>query len=244
MYKDQDKTTGLSKAHSRTGAHQVEMDMGLRAYMLKIYNYMTLGLGITGVIAYFVARDESLVMAIMGNPILFWGLIIAQFGAVIFLSARVTKMSTRAAQLTFFAYAALTGLTLSGLFAAYTFESLARVFFITAGTFGAMSLYGYTTKRDLTGLGSFMFMGLIGVVIASVVNLFVQSSALMFMISVVGVLVFVGLTAYDTQKLKLMYKHVGQSELAENYAVIGALTLYLDFLNLFIFLLRFLGDRR
>lgn len=229
---------------SKTRAQGAEMDMGLRAYMLKIYNYMALGLGVTGVIAYFVASDESLVMAIMGNPILFWGLVIAQFGAVIFLSARITKMSTRTAQLTFFAYAALTGLTLSGLFAAYTFESLARVFFITAGTFGAMSLYGYTTKRDLTGLGSFAMMGVIGLVIASVVNIFVQSSALMFLISIVGVLAFVALTAYDTQKLKQMYYQVGQSELAENYAVVGALTLYLDFLNLFIFLLRLLGDRR
>ncbi|NCP62444.1 MAG: Bax inhibitor-1/YccA family protein [Alphaproteobacteria bacterium] len=229
---------------SKTRSQSAERDMGLRAYMLKIYNYMTLGLGITGVIAYFVARDESLVAAIMGNPVLFWGLVIAQFGAVIFLSARVTKMSTRTAQLTFFAYAALTGLTLSGLFAAYTFESLARVFFITSGTFGAMSLYGYTTNRDLTGLGSFLFMGLIGVIIASVVNMFIQSSALMFLISVIGVLVFVGLTAYDTQQLKKMYYHVGHSELAENYAVVGALRLYLDFINLFIYLLRFLGDRR
>tara|TARA_R110002095_G_scaffold216345_1_gene213198 strand:- start:2119 stop:2841 length:723 start_codon:yes stop_codon:yes gene_type:complete len=240
MNNDHDSAIRTSKSRSQ-GA---EIDRGLRAYMLKIYNYMTLGLGVTGVIAYFVASDQSLVTAIMGNPILFWGLIIAQFGAVIFLSARITKMSTRTAQLTFFAYAALTGLTLSGIFAVYTFESLARVFFITAGTFGSMSLYGYTTKRDLTGLGSFAIMGVIGLIIASVVNIFVQSSALMFLISIVGVLAFVALTAYDTQKLKQMYYHVGQSELAENYAVVGALRLYLDFLNLFIFLLRLLGDRR
>ncbi len=230
----------------RTGSQsrQGDKDMGLRAYMLKIYNYMALGLGITGVIAYFVAGSEQLLMAIMGNQILFWGLIIAQFGAVIFLVTRVTKMSTKAAQLTFWGYAALTGLTLSGIFAAYTSESLARVFFITAGTFGAMSLYGYTTKRDLTGMGSFLRMGLIGLIIASVVNIFMQNSALMFLTSVIGVLIFVGLTAYDTQKLKHMYYQIGQSELAENYAVVGALTLYLDFINLFLFLLRFMGDRR
>ena len=230
----------------RTGSQsrQGEMDMGLRAYMLKIYNYMALGLGITGVIAYYVASNENLLMAIMGNQILFWGLIIAQFGAVMFLVSRVSKMSTRAAQLTFWGYAALTGLTLSGVFAAYTFESLARVFFITSGTFGAMSLYGYTTKRDLTAMGSFLMMGLMGLIIASVVNIFIQSSALMFLTSVLGVLIFVGFTAYDTQKLKHMYYQVGHTELAENYAVVGALTLYLDFINLFLYLLRFMGDRR
>jgi len=223
---------------------RADVDQGLRAYMLKIYNYMALGLGITGVIAYFVASNEQLLTAIMGNPILFWGLFIAQIGAVVYLSARITKMPTRTAQIIFFAYAALSGLTFSGIFAAYTFESLARVFFITSITFGAMSLYGYTTKRDLTGFGSFLIMGVIGLIIASVVNIFLQSSALMFITSLLGVLIFVGLTAYDTQKLKLMYSQVGQSDLAENYAVIGALTLYLDFINLFIFLLRFMGDRR
>lgn len=230
----------------RTGSKSStnEMDMGLRAYMLKIYNYMTLGLGITGVIAYFVARDPALVGAIMGNKLLFWGLVIAQFGVVIFLVTRIQHMSTRTAQLTFWGYAALTGLTLSGVFAAYTFESLARVFFITAGTFGAMSLYGYTTKRDLTGFGSFLMMGLIGIIIASLVNLFIQSSALMFITSLLGVLIFVGLTAYDTQKLKAMYYEIGHMSISENYAVVGALTLYLDFINLFVYLLRFLGDRR
>ncbi len=232
-----------SSVHSRS-ASRTDVDQGLRAYMLKIYNYMTIGLGITGVIAYFVASNEQLLMAIMGNPILFWGLFIAQIGAVVYLSARITKMPTRTAQITFFAYAALSGLTFSGIFAAYTFESISRVFFITSITFGAMSLYGYSTKRDLTGMGSFLMMGVIGLVIASVVNMFLQSSALMFITSLLGVLIFVGLTAYDTQKLKLMYYQVGQSDLAENYAVIGALKLYLDFINLFIYLLRFMGDRR
>ena len=223
---------------------KADMDQGLRAYMLKIYNYMGLGLGITGVIAYFIASNETLLAAIIGNPIMFWGLFIAQIGAVIYLSARITNMSTKTAQLVFFGYAALTGLTFAGVFAAYTFESIARVFFITSATFGAMSLYGYTTKRDLTGLGSFLFMGLIGVIIASVVNMFIQSSALMFITSVLGVLIFVGLTAYDTQQLKLMYRQVGNTALAENYAIVGALRLYLDFINLFIYLLRFMGERR
>lgn len=233
-----------SAIRSGSQSQGAEMDMGLRAYMLKIYNYMTLGLGITGVIAYYVASNEALLMAIMGNQILFWGLIIAQFGAVIFLVSRIQKMSTRTAQLTFWAYAALTGLTLSGVFAAYTYESIARVFFITSGTFGAMSLVGYTTKRDLTAMGSFLMMGLIGVIIASVVNIFIQSSTLMFITSVLGVLIFVGLIAYDTQKLKHMYYQVKDSELAENYAVVGALTLYLDFINLFLFMMRLLGVRR
>lgn len=220
-----------------------EIDLGLRSYMLKIYNYMTLGLGITGVVAYAVAQSPSL-MATLYNSGVFFMLIIAQLAAVFFLSFRVAKMSTTTAQVTFWAYAALTGLTLSSIFVIYTAESLARVFFITAGTFGAMSLYGYTTKRDLSGLGSFLFMGLIGLIIASLVNLFIESSALMFITSVIGVLIFTGLTAYDTQNLKAMYYEIGQSSLSENFAIIGALRLYLDFINLFLYLLRFLGDRR
>lgn len=223
---------------------RAEMDQGLRAYMLKIYNYMTLGLGITGVIAYGVFSSEALLTVILGNPIMFWGLVIAQLGIVVYLSARIEKIHPQTAKLLFFGYAALTGLTFSSIFVAYTMDSIARVFFISAATFGSMSLYGYTTKRDLTGMGSFLFMGLIGVVIASVVNLFVASSALGFVISVVGVLVFVGLTAYDTQQLKLMYRHVGGTAMGENYAVVGALRLYLDFINLFIMLLRLMGDRR
>ncbi len=223
-----------------TGA-RADIDQGLRNFMLRIYNHMTLGLGITGLVAYFIAANESLIMAVMTNPILFWGLIIAQLGMVIYLSARVHKMAAKTALLVFLGYAALSGVTFSVYFVAYTMQSIAQVFFITAGTFAAMSLVGYTTKRDLTGLGSFLFMGLIGVVIASVVNIFLQSSMLMFITSVIGVLVFVGLIAYDTQKLKLMYNQFGHNE---NIAVSGALTLYLDFINLFIMLLRLMGERR
>ena len=220
-----------------------DVDTGLRDYMLKIYNYMTLGLGITGVIAYVIGNNPVLLSTIFGSGMQ-WLLIIAQFGLVLYLSARIHKMPTKTAQVLFFLYSVLTGLTFSALFMAYTFESLARVFFITSSLFGSMSIYGYVTKRDLTGMGSFLFMGLIGLIITSVVNMFLQSSVLMFITSVIGVLIFTGLTAYDTQKLKHMYYQVGNSELAENYAVSGALTLYLDFINLFLYLLRFLGNRR
>ena len=215
-----------------------EMDMGLRAYMLKIYNYMALGFSVTGVVAYFVTSNEQLLMAIMSTTILFWGLIIAQFGSVIFFAYRIKKMSPRVAQLTFWGYAALTGLAFSVVFAAYTFESLARVFFITAGTFGTMSLYGYISKRNLIGISSLWMMGVVGLIIAAVVNIFMQSNALMFVTSVLGVLMFVVLTAYDTKKLKHMYYHVCQSELTGSYAIVGALTLRLDFINLFFYCLR------
>ncbi len=224
----------------RSGA---DIDVGLRDYMLKIYNYMTLGLGITGLISYVVASSPVIVNAIFSSG-LQWLLLIAQFGLVVFLTARINRISTKKAQLLFLVYSAVTGLTFSSLFMLYTFESLARVFFITASLFGSMSIYGYTTKKDLTGMGSLLFMGLLGLIITSVVNVFLQSSALMFVTSVVGVLIFTGLTAYDTQKLKHMYYQVGNSDLAENYAVSGALTLYLDFINLFLYLLRFMGNRR
>jgi FtsH-binding integral membrane protein len=220
-----------------------DIDVGLRNYMLKIYNYMGVGLALTCVIAYMVSNNASL-MHTLTQTGFYWILLIAQLGLVFFLSFRVTKMSAATAQLTFWAYAALTGVTFSVLFMVYTSESMTRVFFITAGTFGAMSVWGYTTKRDLTAMGSFLIMGLIGLIIASIVNLFLHSSALMFITSALGVLIFVGLTAYDTQKIKQMYYQVGQTALSENFAILGALTLYLDFINLFLYLLRFLGDRR
>ena len=219
------------------------IDQGLRTYMLGIYNHMTIGLVVTGVIAFLTASNTTLLQYIYGTP-LQWVVMLAPIGMVFFLSARIHKLQASTAKLLFWIYSALMGLSLSYIFIAYTGASVARVFFISAGTFAAMSLYGYTTNRDLTGWGSFLFMGLIGLIIASVVNLFIGSSALDFAVSVIGVLVFTGLTAYDTQKIKHMYNEFDTTEVASKKSIIGALNLYLDFINLFLMLLRLLGDRR
>ena len=227
---------------SRGAVSQAEIDEGLRAYMLRVYNYMVSGLALTGVVAFGVASTPVLFNAIFGTP-LAWVVMLAPLGVVFYLSARMHKMSFAAAQGWFWVFAGLMGVSLATIFVAYTGTSIARVFFITAGTFAGMSLYGYTTKRDLTGLGSFLFMGLIGIIIASLVNLFLASSALHFAISVIGVLIFVGLTAYDTQKIKEMYAESDGTETMGKKAVMGALRLYLDFINLFLMLLRLFGSR-
>lgn len=219
-----------------------EIDEGLRAYMLRVYNYMTTGLALTGLVAYLVAATPSLYNAIYGTPLV-WVIMLAPLGVVLLLSARIHKMSFSAAQTTFWIYAGLVGLSLATVFVVFTGASIARVFFITAGTFAAMSLYGYTTRRDLSRLGSFLMMGLIGVVIAAVVNMFIASTMLQFLISVVGVIVFVGLTAYDTQAIKEMYLESDSSEVSGKKAVMGALRLYLDFINLFVMLLYLFGNR-
>ena len=235
---------------------QVVIDEGLRAYMLKVYNYMTTGLLLTGLVAYFFGK-ASIVTGEMGEIVgvtsigallfsspLKWVVMLAPLGFVFYLSAKINKMSVSSAQITFWIFSAIMGLSLASIFIVYTQASIARVFFISSGTFAAMSLYGYTTKKDLTKLGGFLFMGLIGIIIASLVNLFFQSSALHFAISVIGVLVFVGLTAYDTQSIKNMY-YAGDSEsVGGKKALMGALRLYLDFINLFIMLLRLFGQRR
>ena len=231
-----------NKTATRT-VDAAEIDVGLRAYMLKVYNYMGSGLLLTGIVASATYSTPALYNAIFGTW-LAWVVILAPLALVFFLSARIDRMSASAAQTSFWVFAVLMGLSLSTLFAAYTGVSIARVFFITAATFGAMSLYGYTTKRDLSGFGSFLFMGLIGVVIASLVNLFLQSSALQFAISVIGVLVFVGLTAYDTQRIKEVYIESDSDETMGKKAIMGALRLYLDFINLFIMLLHLFGQRR
>lgn len=218
------------------------IDQGLREYMLRIYNYMASGLALTGIIAYLGYRTD-IYTAIAGSPLM-WVVMLAPLGVVIYLSARIHSMSFSSAQTWFWVYAGLVGLSLSGIFYVYSGVSIARVFFITAGMFGAMSLYGYTTHRDLTGFGSFLFMGLIGVVIASVVNIFLASSALHFAISVIGVLVFTGLTAYDTQKIKEIYYEGDGYEAAGKKSIMGALALYLDFLNLFLMMLRLMGGNR
>jgi hypothetical protein len=227
---------------ARATMPQVGIDVGLRDYMLRVYNYMAGGLAITGLVAYFAATS-GLYQAIFGTA-LYWVVIFAPLALVLFLSFRIQSMSLGTAQVTYWAYAALVGLSLSGLFVVYTGASIARVFFITAATFLAMSLYGYTTKRDLAGIGSFLFMGLIGIVIASVVNLFLHSAGLQFAISIIGVLVFTGLTAWDTQSIKEMYWEGDGTAVAGKKAIMGALRLYLDFINLFMMLMQLMGQRR
>ena len=218
------------------------IDVGLREYMLRVYNYMATGLALTGLVAFATSQSAELMQTIHGTG-LRWIVMLGPLGFVFFLSARINAIKASTAQTLFWVYSAMMGLMMSYIFLAYTGTSIARVFFITAGTFAAMSLYGYTTKRDLTGLGSFMMMGLIGIIIASIVNMFLQSSAMHFVISVIGVLVFVGLTAYDTQNIKAMYSELDSSEVAGKKAIMGALRLYLDFINLFIMMLSLFGNR-
>ena len=237
------------------------IDQGLRAYMLKVYNLMALGLGITGVAALATmmmatTNDPAAAVATLGNgkmltsfgALLYgsplrWVVMLAPLGMVFYLSARVNSMSLSAAQTSFWVFAGLMGLSLSSIFLVYTSASIVQTFFITATAFGGLSLWGYTTKRDLTGMGTFLVMGVIGLIIAMVVNIFLQSSALQFAISAIGVLIFAGLTAYDTQKIKEMYFEGDEVLVVGRKAIMGALTLYLDFINLFSFLLSFLGNR-
>ncbi|MEZ5934415.1 MAG: Bax inhibitor-1/YccA family protein [Alphaproteobacteria bacterium] len=225
-------------AHGRIAVERV--DEGLRSYMLSVYNYMGLALVLTGVVAYVVGTTPALYGPILMSP-LKWVVMLAPLGFVMFLSVRIQKMSLSAAQLTFWAFAAVMGLSLSTVFIAFTGSSVARVFFITAAAFGSLSLYGYTTKRDLSAWGSFLFMGLVGIIIASIVNIFLASSALQFAVSVIGLLVFAGLTAYDTQRIKEMYYELDNSDVMGRKAIMGALSLYLDFINMFMFLLQFFG---
>jgi hypothetical protein len=223
------------------------IDQGLRAYMLRVYNYMAVGVAVTGIVAWATANyamtNPAFAQAIYGSA-LKWVVIFAPLAMVFFISARINSMSLGAAQASFWAFAALMGLSISSIFLLYTQASIAQVFFISAASFGALSLYGYTTQRDLSAWGSFLFMGLIGIIIAMLVNLFLASSALQFAISVIGVLVFAGLTAYDTQQIKEMYSVNDDGSVSGRKAVMGALRLYLDFINLFMMLLQLFGDRR
>jgi FtsH-binding integral membrane protein len=212
--------------------------------MNRVYAWMTAGLFVTGAVASFVAGSSALVNLIFGNPFLFFGLFIVQIIAVVGLSVGINRLSPAAATAIFMGYAALNGLTMAAIFLAYTQASIASTFFVTAGTFGAMSLYGYTTKRDLSSVGNIAIMALIGLLIASVVNMFLHSAALYWILTYAGVLIFVALTAWDTQKIKRLSTQVSDETSAGRIAVLGALTLYLDFINLFIYLLRILGVRR
>ncbi len=237
-YTKRTKRTGLASAK----AVETQYDEGLRAYLLSVFNYMAGGLGVTGAVAYFVAQSPALMQTLFTAP-LSWVVMLAPLGFVMYFSIRIHKMSLPAAQATFWAFAGVMGLSMASIFIIYTGQSIARTFFVTSALFGAMSLYGHTTKRDLTGIGTFLIMGLIGVILASIVNIFLKSSGLDFAISVLGVIIFTGLTAYDMQRIKHSYFATEGSSLAK-MAIYGALQLYLDFINLFMMLLRFVGDRR
>jgi hypothetical protein len=242
--------------YAPAAADQAVYDAGLRAHMLRVYNYMASGLAVTGIVAVLVAQmsvvtgesGQILGLTQFGHTLfgtgLKWVVMLAPIGLVLFLSAKLHSLQMSTAQGVFWLFAALMGVSMATVFMIYTGTSIARVFFITAGTFAGMSLYGYTTKRDLTRFGSFLMMGLIGIIIAMVVNIFLQSSALQFAISVIGVLVFVGLTAWDTQNIKNEYAEHYDEDTIGKLAISGALRLYLDFINLFIMLLHLFGDRR
>ncbi|MDB5524544.1 MAG: hypothetical protein JWM58_2307 [Rhizobium sp.] len=231
------------------GRADADIDQGLRAYMLNVYNLMALGVALTGLVAYafseMAGTREALTpfgYAIYTSP-LRWVILLAPIAVVFFLSFRIEKMSLFTAQLSFWVYAGLVGASLSSIFLVYTDASIVKTFAVTAASFAALSLYGYTTNRDLSAMGSFMVMGLFGLIIASVVNIFLKSSALDFAVSAIGVLVFAGLTAWDTQKIKGLYLEADGFEVMGKKAIMGALNLYMDFINLFLFLLRFMGNK-
>ncbi|MCP3467693.1 MULTISPECIES: Bax inhibitor-1/YccA family protein [unclassified Bradyrhizobium] len=225
----------------QAGGSAIAIDAGLRDYMLRIYNHMAAGVGVTAVAAWLTYQlvDPSWLQ----SPVM-WVFILAPLALVFFLGSRINTLSVSTARTLFFVYAALVGISLSILLHIYTSASITRVFFITAATFGALSLFGYTTRRDLSGVGTFLFMGLIGIIIASLVNLFLRSTGLDWLISIVGVGVFAGLTAYDTQRIKAMYDSADDETSAGRKSVISALSLYLNFINLFMMLLRLAGSRR
>lgn len=237
MYNNSNYVTSYGNQHSIAASFP--------ALMRKVFTWMSLALAITGLTAFGVAQSPELMYAIVTNRILMWGLLLGEFGLVVWLSAGINKMSLQTATLLFILYSVLNGMTMSVIFLAYTMSSIASVFFITAGTFGAMALFGYVTKTDLTSIGKLLFMALVGLIIATIVNMFLHSTGLQMVCSYAGVLIFTGLTAYDTQKIKeLLADADDYDETAQKYAVLGALTLYLDFVNLFLYLLRIFGRRK
>lgn len=233
----------FSKAISRD--RELEMSAAFPVLMRKVYVWMALALVITGFTAYYVANNETLLTTIVTNQMLFWGLVLAELGLVIGLSAAINKMSLTVATLMFVVYSVINGVTMSFIFLLYTYSSITNVFLITAGTFAAMALFGYFTKADLSSLGKILMMALVGIIIATIVNIFTKSTGLAMILNYLGVLVFVGLTAYDSQKIKMMLLQAPNAgEAAQKLALLGALSLYLDFINLFLYLLRILGARR
>ena len=245
-----DYRNNLSQMGTTASRPMEEIDAGLRSYMLRIYNYMALALGVTGVAALGTAamavQDGQLTQlgAVLYTSPLRWVVMLAPLAFVMVLSFGIERLSFGTAQAVFWAFAAIMGVSLSSIFLVFTATSITQTFFVTAAAFGALSLYGYTTKRNLSGMGSFLMMGLFGLIIAMLVNLFLQSSAMQFAISVIGVLIFAGLTAWDTQRLKSMYDYVAHDEtMMGRTALMGALSLYLNFVNMFMFLLQFMGSR-
>lgn len=233
--------------YSRSNASNTErINSSIQDYMAQVYGWMTCGLLLTAFVSRYATQTPTILNFIFSSQITFFGLIIAQLALVFVISGLVNSLSAALATSLFMLYSMLIGLTLSSIFIAYTYSSIASTFVVTAGMFGAMSLYGYTTKRDLSGFGSMLFMALIGILLASLVNIWLKSSALMWVITYIGVVLFVGLTAYDTQKLKAIGEQLNTDnhDSLRKYAIVGALTLYLDFINLFLTLLRILGNRR
>lgn len=243
-WNDTRQQTGFSSV-PRAGdavARRATYDTGLRAHMLKIYNYMTSGVLLTGIVA-LLAYSSGLAVNFASGPLM-WIVALSPLAIVFAMSFGANRFSTPTLQAMFWGFAALMGLSMSTIFLRFTGESIAATFFATAGAFAGLSLYGYTTKKDLSGFGTFLIMGVVGLLIASVINIFLQSSALQMAVSFIGVLLFAGLTAYDTQKLKSLYFQVAGSDMMGKTVIMGALTLYLDFVNMFTFLLQFMGDRR
>ena len=233
----------ITTAYARE--RELEMSSAFPVLMRKVYLWMTLALVITGFTAYYVAHNETLLTALVSNQILFWGLVIGEFALVIGLSAAINKLSLTMATLMFVIYSVINGATLSFIFLIYTYSSITNVFFITAGTFAVMTLIGYFIKVDLSSMGKILMMALIGIIIATIVNIFTKSEGLAMILNYLGVLVFVGLTAYDSQKIKqMMMAAPDAGEVAQKMALLGALSLYLDFINLFLYLLRIFGARR
>jgi hypothetical protein len=236
---------GTAAPHPATaaGRDSVAYDAGLRSYMLSVYNYMASGVLLTGIVSILFASSGMAEQVFTGGGILPWVLILSPLALVMVLSFGINRLSTGTAQALFWVYAALMGLSLSTIFLTYTGASIAQTFFATAAAFVSLSLWGYTTKKDLSGFGTFLIMGLVGLLVAMLINIFLQSPVMHLAISAIGVLIFAGLTAYDTQKIKSMYFEVRGTEFIGKSAIMGALTLYLDFINLFLFLLRFMGNR-
>jgi FtsH-binding integral membrane protein len=239
-----DPRSTVAQGAPRVGAAAAAYDAGLRSYMLSIYNYMASAVLLTGAVAMLFA-NSGLAQQVLGGPgPLKYIIMLAPLGFVMVLSYGLNRLSTFAAQGLFWAFAAVMGLSLSSIFLVYTGASIAQTFFATAAAFAGLSLFGYTTKKDLSAFGTFLIMGVVGLLVAMVINMFLKSSAMSLIISFIGVLLFAGLTAYDTQKIKSLYFHVAGGDMVGKSVVMGALTLYLDFINMFTFLLQFMGDRR
>ena len=237
------RATATARPTAGVGTDSVAFDAGLRSYMLSVYNYMTSGVLLTGIVALLFA-NSGYAAAILGGPgILKYIIMFAPLAFVMVLSFGITRLSTGTAQLLFWAFAVVMGLSMASIFLVFTGASIATTFFATAAAFAGLSLYGYTTKKDLSAFGTFLIMGVVGLLVAMIINIFVQSSALQLAISFIGVLLFAGLTAYDTQRIKSLYFHVAGTDMMGKTVIMGALSLYLDFVNMFTFLLNFMGSR-